>query len=165
MSNGWNKMAGSERLSKQVNDYCCPKCGTSLANVVEIGVGAKLPNQLDENVMYFDEVKDALAAYQGILRRADWVKRVEGGMRGYMGEELKMTKQQEIREGVAKLTEDRFRKPAENAGLDWDDNFNRILAGDIINYLHSSGEQSEKPSRTRRWKRKLTGSIKTEPAK
>ena len=33
-----------------------------------------------------------------------------------------MTKQEEIRGGVARLTEDRFRMPAEGAGLTWDDN-------------------------------------------
>ncbi len=50
-----------------------------------------------------------------------------------------MTKQEEIREGIAKLTEDRFRFPAEEAGLIWDKNFNYMLASNILSYLHSQG--------------------------
>ena len=50
-----------------------------------------------------------------------------------------MTKQEKIREGVASLTRDRFKQPAENAGLDWDENFNHYLASDILSYLHSQG--------------------------
>jgi len=50
-----------------------------------------------------------------------------------------MTKQEEIREGMAKLTEDRFRIPAESAGLTWDTNFNCMLASNIMEYLHSQG--------------------------
>ncbi len=50
-----------------------------------------------------------------------------------------MTKQEKVREGIAKLTEDRFRFPAEEAGLVWDKNFNYMLASDILSYLHSQG--------------------------
>ena len=50
-----------------------------------------------------------------------------------------MSKQEEIRKEIARLTEDRFRFPAENAGLKWDANFNRMLANDILSYLHSQG--------------------------
>lgn len=41
--------------------------------------------------------------------------------------------------GIAMLTEDRFRFPVESVGLDWDGNFNSMLARDILNYLHSQG--------------------------
>ncbi len=47
-----------------------------------------------------------------------------------------MTKQGEIREGIAEMTENRFRAPAEEAGLAWDKNFNYRLASDILSYLH-----------------------------
>ena len=50
-----------------------------------------------------------------------------------------MTKQEEIEKGIAELTEDRFRSPAEGAGLNWDVSFNRMLARDILRYLHSKG--------------------------
>ena len=50
-----------------------------------------------------------------------------------------MTKQEEIRKGIAKLTEDRFRQPAESAGLQWDKSFNSMLAQNILSYLHSQG--------------------------
>ena len=50
-----------------------------------------------------------------------------------------MTKQEEIRKEIEKLTENRFRPPAESAGLQWDKNFNSMLSGDILNYLHSQG--------------------------
>ena len=48
-----------------------------------------------------------------------------------------MTKQAQIRGGIAKLTEDRFRQPAES--LQWDKNFNSMLAQNIMEYLHSQG--------------------------
>ena len=48
-------------------------------------------------------------------------------------------KREKIREGIEKLTEDRFRSPAEGAGLNWDRSFNRLLAEDILSYLHSQG--------------------------
>ena len=47
-----------------------------------------------------------------------------------------MTKE-EIWKGIAKLIEDRFKQPAEKAGLTWDKNFNYMLASDILSYLHS----------------------------
>lgn len=38
----------------------------------------------------------------------------------------------ELREKIARLTEDRFRQPAESAGLQWDANFNYMLADEIL---------------------------------
>ena len=46
---------------------------------------------------------------------------------------------EDIREGIAKLTEDRFRLSAESAGLTWDADFNLMLARNILEYLHSIG--------------------------
>ena len=45
----------------------------------------------------------------------------------------------DIREGIEKLMEDRFRPPAEGAGLNWDRNFNRLLADEILTFLDANG--------------------------
>ncbi len=50
-----------------------------------------------------------------------------------------MSKQDIIGKGIEKLTEDRFRYPAESAGLNWDRYFNSMLARDILYYLQSQG--------------------------
>jgi len=50
-----------------------------------------------------------------------------------------MSKQEEIQKEIANLTRDRFKYPSESAGLDWDENFNYLLAGDILSYLQSQG--------------------------
>lgn len=48
-------------------------------------------------------------------------------------------KRAEILKGISELTEDRFRGPAERAGLEWDKNFNSALAQNIMENLDSRG--------------------------
>jgi len=46
---------------------------------------------------------------------------------------------QEIIEWLASITRDRFKQPSEASGLNWDENFNYLLAEDIYNGLKGKG--------------------------